>query len=442
MKLEITNKNYCASIVELTKIIPHPNADKLEIALIFGNSVIVSKGTPLGTKGIFFPLESKLNEVYLYDNNLFRDKTENTDKAKAGFFEKNGRVRAVRLRSVPSEGFFMPMDSLNGWLSAKEIDSLKVGDEFNVIDCEFGKVTVCEKYIIPVRTSGLSNKSKQQKAVPRESRLVDKQFSLHIDTPSLKKEMFRVSPLDMISITSKFHGTSFVVANVLTKKKQNFFQKLFRLDAGTEYGFLHSSRKVIKDKFFEDGKNNSNHFYGYDLWDEIANELKEVIPKGISLYGEAVGYTKDGGAIQKDYPYDAKPNKFSLYIYRITSTNVDGDVIEFTWGQIEDFCNKYFLKFPHRYYYGLAKDLYPEVALGDHWHENFLERLMKDENFDMNDAMCRFNDKKVPSEGIVLKVDNLYQDEVWKLKNWLFLSRETENLDRGEINMEDNQTAE
>ena len=83
------NPNYCASIVEITKLVPIENADNLQTAIIYGSSVIIGKNIEYNTKGLFFPLECQLGEIFLHRHSLFRDKTKNLDTSHAGFFEQN-----------------------------------------------------------------------------------------------------------------------------------------------------------------------------------------------------------------------------------------------------------------------------------------------------------------------------------------------------------------
>lgn len=439
MKIEIRgNKNYCASIVKIERLIPIEGADSIVATPIFSNSVIVGKDTQIGTLGVYFPLECSISKDFLAVNNLLRDKEQNKDKDKTGFFEETGRVKALKLRGQKSEGFFIPLAGLKNYLPSINLEELPVGTDFDTID---GK-TICKKYVTPTQYSKNEHleKNNNKKPINRESRIVDGQFTLHIDTENLKKNMYKLNPDDVVSISKKYHGTSFVVANILTRKKSNFLQKFFHLDPGTDYGLMHSSRRVIKDRYFENEKNNQNHFYGYDLWDEIADELKFCIPKGYTLYGEAVGFLRNGEAIQaikgKPYCYEAKENHYRLFIYRITYTSPQGHTIEFTWGQIKDFCKKNGLEYPKEYFYGRLKDFYSDIKIDASWHENFLSRLIDDKNINMGDVYCEMN-PGLPAEGIVLKRDSLFVDEVWKLKNFKFLSSESSELDTGSSNIED-----
>ena len=86
MKLELKgNQNYCATIVSIHNIIELEGCDNICGSRIFGNHVIISKDTEIESKGIFFPVETKLSSEFLAQNNLYRDKQLNRDKNKAGF---------------------------------------------------------------------------------------------------------------------------------------------------------------------------------------------------------------------------------------------------------------------------------------------------------------------------------------------------------------------
>ena len=124
------NPNYCASVVSLNKFVPIENANAIKCAIIFGNSVIVSINTELTTKGLYFPLECALSPDFISKHNLYRDKSLNEDQTQAGFFEQNGRVRALRLRGTKSEGFFMTFDQLHE--SYAELKELEVGTDFDM----------------------------------------------------------------------------------------------------------------------------------------------------------------------------------------------------------------------------------------------------------------------------------------------------------------------
>ena len=114
-------------------------------------------------------------------------------------------------------------------------------------------------------------------------------------------------------------------------------------------------------------------------------------------------------------------------MYRITNTNEDGFVTELSYPQIEDFCDEYGLTPSFLFYYGKAMELYPKLELGDHWNENFVEKLQ----VEYNEKDCFMSNNKVPEEGVVVRKDALFRCESYKLKSARFLNWESKQLDEG-----------
>jgi len=426
---EKANPNYLAQIFRLDNIVPHPNADRLQIASIQGNSVIVSLDAKEGDVYVYFPLECAINKEFLSWSNSFSDKTLNANKQAVGFFGKQCRVRAVKLRSVPSMGYALPFDKFCTWLEEKTGKSVEfkedlIGKEFDV----YGDILVCEKYVNPVQLKKQNKEKKNQKKVVREPKVVDQQFRFHPDTIQLKKSIHNISPNDYIAITRKLHGTSWVAARLLCNKRLTRWEKLLKKFGvnlvSTEYDLLWASRRVLKNGYLQVG--NKDHFYSYDLWEEIAKSVEYGIQDSITLYGEAVGFTKTGSFIQNGYDYGCPVGQFKTYIYRITTTSHSGQVYEFSHKQVKDYCEKFGLTMVPELYYGKAKDLYPELSVNDHWHENFLQSLI-DDYLEKDCDLCK--SQKVPDEGICLRKD-IFDSEIYKLKSFKFLEWETKQLDK------------
>lgn len=55
-----------------------------------------------------------------------------------------------------------------------------------------------------------------------------------------------------------------------------------------KYGNVYSSRGVIKNEFIN--QNVTSGFYKTDVWGEYNKLISPYIEKGMSLYGEIVGY--------------------------------------------------------------------------------------------------------------------------------------------------------
>ena len=252
-----------------------------------------------------------------------------------------------------------------------------------------------------------------------------------------------IHPDDLISITSKIHGTSGISAYVLCKRPKKWYE-IFKKEDPVIYDYLYSSRSVIKNADYN--PKHSGGFYGVDVWKYADEYVRPFLQKGMTLYYEIVGFLPNGGYIQKNYDYgcispkneqDYKPEiNFKVRIYRITLTNVDGQVHEFSAREVQQWCKTNGLIPVEELYYGYARDLYKDLDFSEHWQENFIDRLANDKNFymELNSPYCN---NKVPHEGIVIKKEDMVPAAV-KLKCWIFLNKtEQESLDKGESNIED-----
>lgn len=431
---EKANRNYLAKIIRIDNIRKHPNADRLQITTIDGNNVITGLDAREGMLYVYFPLECAINKEYLSFSNSFEDKTLNADTEVKGYFHSTGRVRATRLRSEKSEGYIVPVHNITEWIlscsgESVEITEADINKEFDLI-CD---LEICRKYIVKYVREQSQQKNQTKKA--KVSRLVEEQFHFHIDTPQLKKFIGDVNPEDYIYITRKLHGTSAVISKILCVKPLNWFERLLKRFGvnivDTHYDLVYSSRKVVKNGFMDPSEANYNHFYTTDVWGDCAKMIEPFLKNGISLYGEIVGYQKDGAEIQKGYDYKCKPKTFDFYAYRATYTSVDGDVYEMSPRELKTYCGRYGIKTVPEVYYGKAKDLY-DLPTDNHWHENFLQKLC-DEHLEKDCDLC---DNKVPDEGICLRVDKPLDIEIYKLKSFAFLQMETKANDKGIVDIE------
>lgn len=430
LKTKTDNPNYLAKIIKISKPRIHPNADRLQIVTVDFQNVITGLDAKEGDLYVYFPLESQINKDFLSWSNSFSSKELNADKSQASFFHKTGRVRATRLRSILSEGYIHPVASINKWLIHAGIDFQIIDDDVDLEFDSFGETLFVNKYSPPVKNSGGTPKNKQAK---KESRLVDGQFHVHGDTANLKRNMFKINPDDFVSISYKIHGCNATFANVLVKKPLNVFEKVLKVlgvnIVDTMYDSVYSSRRVIKNGY-ADKKQDS--FYNFDVWTDAAKRLEGKIKEGISLYCEIAGQMPNGSWIQPQYDYGMNANDYGVWVFRITYTSPSGDVYEFSTAQVKNYCEKFDIPMAPLFYYGKAKDMYPDVAIDDNWHENVLEKLKGD----YNEKKCYMCSNKLPEEGVVLRKESVLF-EAYKLKSDSFLERETKGLDSGEVNIED-----
>jgi hypothetical protein len=410
---------------------------------IQGSPIVISKDTEEGSIGLFFPAECTISPEFLSKNNLFKRSEMNADQTQKGYFETSGRVKALKLvkGTVISTGFYIPLTSLS---YACDISKLNVGDTFN----EVNGIFICKKYI-PKAIQNAIARSKNDKLASKFKKLIPDQFRLHEDTSKLAMNLHRLRPSDVIAITSKWHGTSAVFANVLVKKELKWYEKALKKIGipivTEEYANICASRKVIKTLEINDG--DQNHFYDVDIWTHVNNYLQDSIEKGITLYGEIVGFLETGAAIQSmagsAYDYGCAPMEHKFLVYRITYTTPQGKVIEFSWQQIKEYCERYELQYVPEYYFGSLKDFYIRFvdSSAETLPEDFADRLFAYLQSAFNlEKYCEFCSNKVPAEGIVLRRDGKTHYEAYKLKSRLFLLKESEALDNGEVDMETQET--
>ena len=225
--LSIKNKesNYLAKVVKIDNLIPHPNADRLQLAKIGFQKVITGLDAKVGDLYIYFPLESAINKKFLSYTNGFSSSSMNFDKTKKSFFGKQGRVKALRLREVLSEGYIHPIQSVNEWLNYAginyQIQEKDVNKEFDSI----GDILFCQKYVIPKKVSG-TQAAANKHVFKKVEKLVENQLRFHPDSKQLKREMAQISPDDWIDKSSKFHGANCIIGKVLNYRTLSLVEKV------------------------------------------------------------------------------------------------------------------------------------------------------------------------------------------------------------------------
>ena len=379
---------------------------------------------------------------------------ENTNFVRnhVGFFNKTGRVRAIRLGGINSMGYLFSIDELAKWCPDVKDVYLRdlVGEDFDTVNgIEFIKAYVP---FVPQRKTH-SKIEKRNKKVEQFDRMVKGEFSFHYDTQMFARCVNLFSPSDKVVISNKLHGTSFICGklHVKTPIKLPFHKwiwnkfvdltglfKAHRItDYLVEYGNVTSSRTVIKNQYIN--KNVTGGYYGADIWSEYGDLIYPFLDEGMTVYGEICGYiTNSQKMIQKGYDYGCDEGENFLMIYRITTTNEDGSKKEWNVQDVYDWVKKLITEHTELekriqpitiFYHGTLQDLYPDLSLMEHWHENVLEAMRNDkEHFGMEkkEPLCR---NSVWREGIVIRKDDDDLAEAFKLKCMHFLKAEAVLMD-------------
>ena len=362
---------HCGYVVEVKELRKHSNADRLQVATFFGSDTIVDLNVKVGDIGVYFPVDLQLSEEFCEQNNLVRKKDENGNNI-GGFLEPDKRnIKAINLRGEKSDGLYMPLKSFDYcFISDEDRDNpfiditegiaynhMKVGDQVTMLNGH----EICKKYIPrkQYKQGGYSSGNKTRKHKVAYAPL----FAEHADTEQLAYNLGAFKAGDEIEITLKMHGTSQRTGYlpVLKGYKKTLWEKITRKE-GTpiyEYDYVSGTRRVVMEDF-EGG----NSFYGSNAFrEQHHNTFVGKLNKGETVYYEVVGFTDTGAPIMatgnndkvgKDFvkqygketvfsygctasgypanddgPKDPA-NQSSLYVYRMTMTNEDGFVVEYT----------------------------------------------------------------------------------------------------------------
>ena len=454
IKSKKANENYLSKIVKIDSFRKHndPEVQKLKCCTVDGFNIITGIDSEPGLY-VYFPVLSQINNDFLSYANLYRHKELNKDPEQSGMFGDNGRVKAIKLRGEISEGFILPITVFENYIVSvtnQELKYVEEGTEFDAVEHEGKEFWVSKKYIAKRQYSQSlsSSQTKPRHKVPKRlDRIREDQFRFHYTTSLIKKCPYVINPNSLIQMSYKIHGTSGISAYVLCHQPLTWKQKIAKWltkESFDKYDYVYSSRTVIKNKFYNPQVGSG--YYSEDIWAEADKIVRPSLSKGQTAYYEIVGFLPNGKYIQPGYDYGCTPPKpgetftherhFKVRIYRVTMTNVDGKVVEYTPLQVKQWCNKVGLTPVEECYFGKAKDLYPDLDTFNHWNENFIERLSNDKRFfmELDSPHCK---NKVPHEGLVIKpLDRL--GSALKLKTFRFLDKEGRLADLGKVDIEDN----
>lgn len=335
--------NYKAIVAKIDTVTPIPNADRIQVATVLGESVIVSKDLNVGYVGVLFVAGTQLSEKYCSENNLYRDSQKNKDATKSGFFDDNRKVRAQPFLKMRSEGYFAPLESLS--FTGYDVSTLKIGDSFE----ELKGVEVCKKYINPhAKKVNNQPKAKKKRLVP--------DFTEHMDTEQFKREFHKIKKGMLVSIQSKIHGTSgrygYHKVEVELPWWKKAINKVVKLFPEKEWQHVVGTRRVVLNDPEKEG------FHGKEQYRfDVLEMLKPYMTKGMTIYGEIAGYANGSPIMSKHQTKDLKDKKytkkygdemiykygcteesFRFHVYRITLTTEGGEVIDFSQPYLVKWC--------------------------------------------------------------------------------------------------------
>ena len=439
---------YCGFVTNLKNVRPHPNADRMKLADCFGNTVCVGLSAEENDVVIYFPTDGQLSVEYCAQNDLVRRKDENGNPA-GGYLDPDKRnVKAIKLRGEKSDGITMPLESLA--YTGVDISTLTVGTQVTVINGH----DICTKYIPKTnhRVGHVSEGNKTRKhKVP-----VAPLFAEHADTEQLAYNLGAFKCGDEIEITLKMHGTSQRTGYLPTLQgyKRTLWDKITR-KAGApiyDWGGVSGTRRVVLEDY-------AGGFYGSNEFREQHSKVFDgKLMKGETVYYEVVGFTTTGQPIMSTasnkklndkefikqygeetvFSYGCEPNPKNLvvadptadeivgvkiplapqsdvYVYRMTMTNEDGFVVEYTPDFMRYRCEQMGVKTVPVLWKGTIPDHPgsaedPTITAGE-WIKNVAERF-----YDGPDPVGKTHVR----EGVVVRILNRPKFAAYKHKNFAF----------------------
>ncbi len=437
---------YKAYVVAVENLRPHTNADRLQIATFFGNDTVVGLDVVRGEIGIYFPTDGQLSEEFCQVHDLVRRKDENGNPA-GGYLDPDKRnVKAVKLRGEKSDGLYMPISCLV--YTGVNLDDINIGDTIDVVNCH----EICKKYIPRSnhRTGHYTEVNRTRKAKKIN---VAPLFVEHADTEQLAYNLGAFKSGDEIEITLKMHGTSQRTAHlpVFQKYKRNFIDWVCGRP-GTpiyDWGYVTGTRRTVLENY-EGGYYGSNEFR-----EQHSKFFEGKLWKGEEVYYEVVGFTHTGAPIMAEcankklndkdfikqygettvFSYGCSPNgvgyyldeeniqigietalpQSDIYVYRMTMTNEDGDVVEYTPDFMRYRCEQMGVKTVPVMWKGTipqnpGSETDPTIEPGE-WIKNVAERF-----YDGPDPVGKTHVR----EGVVVRILNRPKFAAYKHKNFAF----------------------
>jgi RNA ligase (TIGR02306 family) len=309
--------------VEIDDVIPHPNADRLDLVVIAGWNCVVRKGEyKKGDLAIYIPIDSIL-PVEL-ESKLFPIES----KVKL----TNSRIRTIKLRGAISQGLVIRPEEVG-------LTGVRVGDD--VRDRLGITKFEPEQASIP---SGMKSGAPRKKA--------NSNFNKYTDINNFKHYNNLFEPGEEVYVSEKIHGTSArygfypTEVNSLWKKIKRFFGML------PKFEFCYGSRNVqLQQKSY-------NGFYEENVYAKILKQeaIEDKLDWGEAIFGEIVG-----SSIQKGYTYGCKEGEHRFYAYDAMK---DGKWLDYR--DFVEFCDERgFTRVPELYVGPYCFEIVNELRSGD-----------------------------------------------------------------------------
>lgn len=284
--------NFKVPVTIIRSLSPHPNADRLEIAIIYGFSVVVQKGIyKPGEVIIYCPIDAILSAeveraLFTPDSKIKLDR---------------GRVRQIKIRGVVSQGMCIPpsemMPLIAEYAKANKMKEITIEPEQDL-----SVILGITKY--EPGPKGLPSQPAIKRNKPKENPLLHKYGGC--ENLKWRPDFFDGKE---VVVQEKLHGTNARYAllpnlpNTLWKKILNLFGLLPKEE------FCYGSNNVqLQSKGYRNG------FYDEDVYSKMIKQeqIDEKLLLGETIFGEIIG-----PGIQNNYHYGIPQGKHRLVIFDV-----------------------------------------------------------------------------------------------------------------------------
>jgi len=275
---------YKVPLTEITQINDHPNADRLEIAKVYGFDEVVSKGSSkVGDKVLYIPIDSILPPELEY--HIFPEGS----KIKLS----KSRVKQIRIRKIASQGMLISQDEIKAVYNF-------IPDK---LEEDYANKLNITKYEPPLPKHQIVNGVKKRRPLENVN------FHTYNGLTNIKW-----SPLmfngEIVVLQEKVHGSN-ARAAMLPFQPFTLWEKFKGLlGLNPKFEFCFGSNNVQLQK-----RNDWTGFYDENIYAKVFNQIKaqDKVKPNETIFGEIYGE-----GVQKNYDYGLKKgNDFVLFDVKV-----------------------------------------------------------------------------------------------------------------------------
>lgn len=289
-------------LTTIREVLPHNNAERLEVAVVYGFQVITQKGLyKVGDLVIYVPIDSILPQA-LEDKLFPPDSKVKLNKH---------RIRQIKLRGVASQGMLINPEDVFGFPLPNGATGASTNLGMFSVEDDLSVALDITKYEPPQRENLISgNPGKRIKLHENPN------FNKYGGLDNIKWHPEKFKAEEMVVLQEKIHGTN-ARAAIMPFSANTLWKKLVKwLGFAPATEFCYGSNNVqLQNKPGHTG------FYGEDVYGKVFGQLdvKNKLKLGETIYGEIYGDN-----IQKNYTYGCGTGERKFVLFDVRILQPDG----------------------------------------------------------------------------------------------------------------------